>query len=129
MNLTYQERQELNALSKKAFGSSSRWQKLITKGFAEPVERQREVMVPNKKGVPTMKTFTDKKKVVRHYTVEELRKLMEEVIALNTSAIVAPEQVKIESNIPYVGPPLPVGVPMAQADGSTITVTTNEAPV
>lgn len=77
--MTYKERQELNELSKQVFGTQSKWQKLITKGFAEPFERDREVMVPTRTGV-TKKVFTDKKSVVKHYSVEEVRKLMLDVL-------------------------------------------------
>ena len=74
-----QTREELNQLSKEAFGTRSRWQKLVNNGFAELLERDREVMVPTRKGLE-LKTFTDKKYVSRHYTVEEVRKVMTDLI-------------------------------------------------
>lgn len=37
MDITYQERKELNALSKEIFGSSSRWKKILDKGLPELV--------------------------------------------------------------------------------------------
>lgn len=80
MNLTYTKRQELNALSKQVFGTTSRWQKLVNKGVAEPFERDREVMVPRADGTLVKKTFTDKKYVLKHYSVEEVEKLMTDVL-------------------------------------------------
>jgi hypothetical protein len=79
MNLSYEERQELNKLSKEAFGTSSKWQKLITVGVAEPYERDREVMVPTSKGI-VKKTFTDKKSIVKYYSLEEVKKLMVDIL-------------------------------------------------
>lgn len=74
-----QTREELNTLSKLAFGSRSKWQKLVNNGFSENLERDREVMVPTTKGLE-LKTFTDKKYVNRHYTVEEVRKVMTDIL-------------------------------------------------
>jgi hypothetical protein len=72
-------REELNKLSLECFGSSSRWQKVMDKGVAEPFERDREVMVPTSKGVEK-KVFTDKKSVVKHYSLEEVKKLMHDIL-------------------------------------------------
>lgn len=69
-------KEELNELSKSVFGSSSRWRKLVENGVPQPVERQREVMVPNRMGGLEMKTFTDRKNVVKRYTIDEVRELM-----------------------------------------------------
>ncbi len=77
--MTYKERQELNKLSKQVFGASSKWQKMVTKGFGESFEREREVMVPTRTGV-TKKVFTDRKKVIKHYSVEEIKKFMLDVL-------------------------------------------------
>lgn len=68
-------REELNELSKKVFGASSRWQKIVDKGVLEPMERTREAMIMVN-GVPEKKTFTDRKSVKKHYTVDEVRNLM-----------------------------------------------------
>jgi hypothetical protein len=78
--MTYQQRQKLNELSKLVFGSSSRWQKIVNKGVAEPMERDREVTLPDNKGGLKTKVYTDKKSVVRHYTVEEVTQLMEDLL-------------------------------------------------
>lgn len=69
-------REELNELSKRVFGASSRWQKLVDKGVNEPFERDREVMVPSLNGGVKKQVFTDRKSVVRRYSVEEVKALM-----------------------------------------------------
>jgi hypothetical protein len=79
MSTTYKENQELNELSKEVFGTSSRWRKIVNNGVAEPFERDREVMVPTSKGMEK-KTFTDKKSIIKHYTVEEVHKLMLDIL-------------------------------------------------
>jgi hypothetical protein len=76
-------REELNALSKRAFGASSKWQKLVNNGIYEEYSRDREVMVPTANGQLMKKTFTDKKKMARRYSVEEVRKLMEGILENN----------------------------------------------
>jgi hypothetical protein len=80
MNLTYKERQELNELSKKAFGTSSKWNKLVTKGHTAPFERKREVMVPRADGHLEKKTFTDVQHQTQHYTVDAVRAVMVKII-------------------------------------------------
>lgn len=45
MNLTRDQRNELNALSKEVFGVSSRWKKLVDKGEVEPITEERTSMV------------------------------------------------------------------------------------
>jgi hypothetical protein len=75
-----QTREELNALSKKVFGASSKWKKLMNSGILEPMERQREVMVPTRTGRIEKQTFTDRKCVIKRYTAEEVKKLMEDIL-------------------------------------------------
>lgn len=77
--MTRQEREELNALSKEVFGSSSRWYKMVTNGIVEPYEQKREVMVPTIRGFEK-KTFVDHKGVTKHFSVEEIKKLMQDLI-------------------------------------------------
>lgn len=77
--MTYQERQTLNALSKECFGTASRWKKLMDYGIAEEYERDREVMLPGN-GEFVKKVFKDKKFVVKHYSLEEVKKLMEDIL-------------------------------------------------
>jgi len=81
--MTRQLREELNLLSKQVFGTTSKWQKLVNDGVKEPYERERKVMVPTPTGLKE-KTFVDKKSVVRRYGVEEVRKLMLDMVAANT---------------------------------------------
>jgi len=87
--MTRIEREELNLLSKQAFGTTSKWQKLVNDGVKEPFERERKVMVPTSKGLRE-KTFVDRKSVLRRYTVEEVKKLMTDILAkTETGACVA----------------------------------------
>ena len=73
-------REELNQLSKEAFGVSSKWQKLVNSGVSELYERERDVMVPKANGEVSTKTFTDHKYVNKHYTVDEVRKVMTDIL-------------------------------------------------
>lgn len=86
--MTRKTREELNELSKQVFGSTSRWQKIVDKGVAEPHTREREVMVPTRNGMEK-KVFTDKKDVIKHYSVDEVRKLMEDILASRKSSTTA----------------------------------------
>lgn len=72
-------REELNALSKEVFGSSSRWKKIVENGVAEPMQKDREVMVPQA-GRIVKRTFTDNKSVLRRYSIEEVTKLMKDIL-------------------------------------------------
>jgi hypothetical protein len=78
--MTREVRENLNRLSKEVFGSSSKWKKICDQGVAEPFERDREVTVPDGKGGVKTKTFTDKKLVVKHYTPDEVCKMMLEIL-------------------------------------------------
>ena len=113
--MTYTERQELNELSKKVFGTSSRWQKIVNNGVAEPYEREHEVMVPNSRGGVTKKVFKHKKNVLRRYTVQEIRTLMEDI--LNNRKTTATTSVPSVQEIVS-------GDTVTLSDGSTATVTT-----
>ncbi len=73
-------REELNEMSKKVFGTASKWQKLVNDGVKDTYERDREVMVPAANGSLLKKTFTDRKYVLKRYSVEEVRKLMQDVL-------------------------------------------------
>ena len=86
MKMDRKTRENLNSLSKKAFGKSSKWQKLVNNGIYEPYERDREVMVPRANGTAVKKVFTDKKFVCRRYTVEEVTKLMTDILATKNSS-------------------------------------------
>jgi hypothetical protein len=84
-------REELNDLSKRVWGSSSRWKKLVEKGFIEFFERDREVMVPGATGVKK-KVFTDRKGVPRRYTIEEVRKVMMDLLEAQKPALIPVEE-------------------------------------
>jgi hypothetical protein len=47
--LTYAERQELKQLSQEVFGASSRWQKLVRKGYQKPITEEVTELVPGEK--------------------------------------------------------------------------------
>jgi hypothetical protein len=78
--MTHQERQELNDLSKQCFGTKSRWQKICDYGVIDTMSRDREVVIPGPSGLKTQ-IFTDQKFVTKHYSVEEVKKLMTEILA------------------------------------------------
>lgn len=80
MNLTYQERQELNTLSEKAFGTASRWKKLLENGYYETWARDRQAMVTGPDGKMDKRTFTERKQVAKYPTLEEIRKFMADEI-------------------------------------------------
>lgn len=48
-DLTRAEREELNALSKEVFGASSRWQKLVNKGYSKVITEEVTELVPGEK--------------------------------------------------------------------------------
>lgn len=74
-----QTQQRLNELSKKVFGASSRWRKLVEKGVVEPVSSYKEVMIPNRNGTVSKKVFKDNKCVLHRYSVVEVEKLMNDM--------------------------------------------------
>lgn len=84
--MTYKERQELNQLSKEVFGTSSKWQKLVNNGFAEDASTSKDVMIPKANGKVVKKTFVDRKSVTKRYTVEEIRKIMTDVLEAKKAA-------------------------------------------
>lgn len=75
------ERKELDALSKEVFGSASRWQKLVNKGYEEALMEEKFEDVPaDEKGegggtkavqVPVKATASGGVKYVRKYHTEE----------------------------------------------------------
>lgn len=79
-------RLELDALSKDVFGASSRWQKLINKGYTELVTKEVTETVPAEKEgdapttkqvqVPVLTEFGAKQSVVKYHTVESVREFL-----------------------------------------------------
>lgn len=62
------ERMYLNELSKKCYGKSSKWQKMVNKGELIPA------MSKNKKGEDV------KVRVISKYTIEEVKSIMEDLV-------------------------------------------------
>src|SRR5271165_7004899 len=101
-----QEREELNALSKKVFKASSRWQKWVTNGIPEPMEREREVTMV-RGGKLVKKVFKDTKYVVKHFSIDEIRTFMENVLKEHAEALKATEPVvAVENKTPEPDPTL-----------------------
>lgn len=100
--MTYQERQQLNTLSAQVFGSSSRWKKIVDNGTVDRLSRDREVLVPGSNG-PVTKVFTDTKDVIRRYSVEEVRELMQGILNQRNALVhKAADEVEVTSSAPSV---------------------------
>lgn len=79
-------RLELNALSKDVFGVSSKWQKLVEKGYAELItEEVTETVPPEKEGdqpttkttnVPVLTESGGQQSILKRHTVESVREFM-----------------------------------------------------
>ena len=78
--MEYKTRKELDELSLRAFGTSSKWKKLVDKGIPQLYERDREVIVPNKDGQLSKKVYTEQKYVTKRYTAEEVKKHMMQIL-------------------------------------------------
>lgn len=86
-------KQELNALSKEVFGTASKWQKLIEKGFIWPHEKVEEKVIPNTKtGVLEKKQFKHTEYVHIRHTEDTVRELMNNVKKQNDEKKVAVAQ-------------------------------------
>lgn len=85
-NISKKERLELNALSTEVFGTSSRWQKFVDKGYKEMVTEDKiEIVPPAKEGdepttktvqVPVLTEFGSKRFGIKRYTVESIKEFM-----------------------------------------------------
>lgn len=81
-----QTREEMNALSKEVFGASSRWQKLLTKGYPKLLTEEVEETVPAEKEGEEPKVIKVQKPVLRadgakqsvqaYHTVESVKEMM-----------------------------------------------------
>ena|ERR1019366_7063550 len=91
MDFTRDQRTELNKLSKEILGSSSKWQKLLERGYFETITEEKEEEVPgqtNEDGTvtpPTKRTVKVPKlekgmvvRVVKRHTYESLLALLKE---------------------------------------------------
>lgn len=94
--MTRETRQRMNNLSKLVFGTSSKWQKLVN-GIVEPMEREREVTVPDGRGGVKTKVFTDKKSVLKRYTVNEVAALMLDLLKSRMEAAKNSDVLKLDS--------------------------------
>lgn len=79
-------RNELDTLSKDVFGSSSRWQKLVTKGYTEQVTEEVTETVPSDKegeppttkqvSVPVKTAFGAFQSVTKYHTIESVKEFL-----------------------------------------------------
>jgi hypothetical protein len=86
MEIARSIRQELNALSKDVLGTSSRWQKLVNKGYTELVTEEVEETVPAEKEgeqpttkrvqAPVLSPTGARQYVVKYHTVESVQQLL-----------------------------------------------------
>lgn len=96
MSLTYKERQELNALSKEVFGSSSKWQKLVNTGSHElDTEEVTEYIPPTTEDGEGTTKKTEVMKLregmphftKKYYTYESIKALMLDVKAKHAAML------------------------------------------
>jgi hypothetical protein len=84
MDLTREQREELNALSKELMGTPSRWQKLLERGYYETVTEEKDEEVPGENGAPstTRKVQVPKLehgmvvRTIKHHTYESLLSML-----------------------------------------------------
>lgn len=82
MNITYEKRLELNALSKEVFGVSSRWRTMIKQGYVEnrpntsTIFERKKVVVPGAKGRAGKPQGQIRKTVTKYHTLESIEQLM-----------------------------------------------------
>lgn len=79
------EREEMKALSLEVFGTSSKWEKLVTKGYQELVTETKTEVVPGVDGapdtekevkVPVLRADGAQQFVIKRHTVESIKELM-----------------------------------------------------
>jgi len=86
MQVNRTDRKELDALSKDIFGVSSRWQKLVEKGYSELVTEEKTETVPAEKEgdepttrqvkVPILTSFGAKQYVIKRHTLESVKEFL-----------------------------------------------------
>jgi hypothetical protein len=84
MDLTKDQRTELNALSKELMGSESKWKKLLDRGYLETVTEEKEEEIPGENGAePTKRKVRVPKlekgmvvRTVQRHTYESLRNML-----------------------------------------------------
>ena len=101
--MTYQEREELNQLSLEVFGTSSRWKKLVEKGFQHKYNEKQKKIVPNMETRQLEEVeFDVPRNTLVRYTDETVKTLM-----LN---ILRDRQSKAEIDVSEVLNAVPAGV-------------------
>lgn len=126
--------EEMNALSKEAYGSSSRWRKLIEKGLPELWEREKEVMVPTRNGDVKKKVFKEHKYCLKRFTLEEVKADMEKIIEGNKARkrlLDSIEKTSDLGNLPAAptiaaGGTFEAGQAVITDDGQTATITVSD---
>lgn len=85
MDIDYATKEEMKALSKEVFGSSSRWQTMLKKGYSEVVTRTVTEEIPGENGaeptvketkVPVLTESGGRQSRHKNHTVESLKALM-----------------------------------------------------
>lgn len=86
MEISKNVRKELDALSKEVFGTSSRWQKLVNKGYDElvteevtettPAEKEGDEPTKKQVQVPVLTASGAKQYVRKHHTVESVKEFL-----------------------------------------------------
>ena len=86
MNISKSLRNELNELSLDVFGTASRWQKLVTKGYKElrvrkvtevvPAEKEGEESTTQEVEVPVKTDFGAYQYDIKYHTVESVREFL-----------------------------------------------------
>jgi hypothetical protein len=85
MEINRKQRKELDALSKEVFGTSSRWQKVVDKGYVELLTEEKEVEYPSPTGgenvknterVPVLNSFGAKQIKRIYHTVDSIKEYM-----------------------------------------------------
>lgn len=85
MDIPREQREQLNALSKELMGTSSRWQKLLTRGYLETLTEEKEEEVPGENGAAPTKTTIKVPKLRNGMEVRETRfHTVESILALMT---------------------------------------------
>ena len=88
MNLTRNERKELDTMSKEVFGSTSHWQKLVNKGYIQQITEKKTETVLGVDGAPDTTKEVDSpvlradgahQAVTKYHTVESIKALLLEM--------------------------------------------------
>lgn len=95
MEINRKQRQELNALSKEVFGTSSRWQKVVDKGYLELLTEEKEVEYPSTTGGENVKNMT-KVPVLTSFGAQQIKRIYHTVESIKEYML---EQKKAMDNV------------------------------